>query len=83
MPHLDRYEDDGLDAEPDDYDEEAELEARLRAEAALDDRDDPHHKIHLSPSPSIIHAFFTSNFSKQFFHLKILFFSLPLNMLIL
>jgi DNA replication licensing factor MCM2 len=40
MPHLDRYEDDGLDAEPDDYDEEAELEARLRAEAALDDRDD-------------------------------------------
>ena len=40
MPHLDRYEDEGLDQEPDDYDEEAELEARLRAEAALDDRDE-------------------------------------------
>lgn len=39
MPHLDQYEADGLGEAPDDYDAEAELEARLRAEAALDDRD--------------------------------------------
>ena len=39
MPHLDRYEMDGIAEPPDDYDPEAELEARLRAEAALDDRD--------------------------------------------
>ena len=39
MPHLDQYETDGLAEPPDDYDAEAELEARLRAEAALDDRD--------------------------------------------
>lgn len=40
MANLDKYEADGLDEEPEDYDAEAELEARLRAEAALDDRDD-------------------------------------------
>jgi DNA replication licensing factor MCM2 len=39
MPHLDRYEQDGIGEAPEDYDPEAELEARLRAEAELDDRD--------------------------------------------
>jgi hypothetical protein len=35
MPHLDQYEADGLGEAPDDYDAEAELEGRLRAEAEL------------------------------------------------
>ena len=39
MPNLDRYEMDGIAEPPEDYDPEAELEARLRAERELDDRD--------------------------------------------
>ena len=39
MPTLDRYEMDGIAEPPEDYDPEAELEARLRAERELDDRD--------------------------------------------
>jgi hypothetical protein len=39
MAHLDQYEADGIAEPPEDYDPEAELEARLRAEAELEERD--------------------------------------------
>jgi hypothetical protein len=40
MPHLDQYEEAGLaDEDDEDYDEEAELQARFAAEAEMQDRD--------------------------------------------
>lgn len=39
MPHLDRYEAAGLAEDEEDYDQEAELDARLRAESEMHERD--------------------------------------------
>ena len=39
MPHLDQYEEAGLAQEDEEYDAEAELEARLRAEELMEQRD--------------------------------------------
>ena len=39
MPHLDRYEAAGLAEDEEEYDQEAELDARLRAESEMQERD--------------------------------------------